>query len=90
MPNQPDQGNRDEQIKAMTTTLDGLFVDLARAMQSDDVTRGSEDICDLGALARNALASSDRLTVLYAQAQLLLAATRLLVQFGEELGRGED
>ncbi len=90
MPNQPDQGNRDQRIESVTQTLDDLFVDLAGYLQSGPVCGDDPDLSDLGALASLALQSEDRLTVLHTQCQLLLVASRLLVDFGVELGRGEN
>jgi len=90
MPNQPDPGNRDEQIQSTATTLDDLFVDLADNLQRGPICGGDPDLCDLGVMASYALQSEDRLTVLHAQCQLILTASRLLIDFGVELGRGED
>jgi len=90
MPNQPDQGTHDERLQGQAATLGDLFVELAHTFRTQAVAGDSRDISALGVLSCDALESTDPLTVLQAQTHLLRAATRLLFQYGDELGRGED
>lgn len=74
----------------MAATLDVLFRDLARDLGSSAVTNGSADLYDLSAALQFGLASTDPRTVQNAQGQLLLVASRLLLDFGDQLGRGDN
>lgn len=79
-----------DQIQNMTETIDGLFSELAHTLQSPSVTGDNPDLGDLGSVIRTGLESHDRLTVMRTQAHLLMVTTRLLFDFGDQLGRDGD